>query len=78
LGVQAEPYQSILFAFLTCISCRLPSYAFFPDVIEEIHDSDTSLSIYSKKKTFMHLYAWRVIPYITVEGLGALLHGFND
>ena len=59
------------------MSCHLPSYAFFPDVIEEIHDSDTSLSIYSKK-TFMHLYAWRVMPYTTVEGLGALLHGFNN
>ena len=53
-----------------CLSMpsNLPSHAFFLDVIEEIYDQNTPLSIYPKK-IFMHLNAWPVMPYI-VGGLG--------
>ena len=51
-----------------CLSMpsNIPSHAFFLDVIEEIYDKNTPLSIYPKE-IFMHLNAWPVMPYIVGE-----------
>jgi hypothetical protein len=44
-----QPHQNIMFATSVAFPC-LPT-CFFLDAIKEIHDKNTSLSIYPKKET---------------------------